>query len=282
MNCIDLHIHSTYSDGTYTPSELIDLAFEKKLKVVALTDHDTIDGVVEFQKSANKKGIIPISGVEISADYKGREIHILGLYVNINCKKLQKFLSKIIQARKKRNKILIKLLNDLGYDITIENVLKYSKGDIIGRLHFALALIEKKYFKSIAEAFDHCLLKGQAGYHSREIPSPKDAICAIHEAGGIAIWAHPAFKVDSPIDFVEKTIKDLKPLGLDGMETFYTTYSEEVHLAMKNIAEKNDFIQTGGSDFHGDNQPLIHIGCGHGHLTVPYSLYEKINQRVGK
>ncbi len=189
---IDLHTHSIASDGSDTPSELLGLALERKLTGIALTDHDTLSGLPEFLARARGENIIAVPGLEISSSLYNKEIHILGLFIDPSSGKLADFLLKTRQNRNSRNSQILEKLNIMGYRITLEELESFAQGESIGRPHLARLLVKKEYFETIQDAFDHCLKRGARAYSPRVLAPPEESIRVIHEAGGLAFWAHPA------------------------------------------------------------------------------------------
>ena len=274
---IDLHTHSTISDGTYTPTELVEYAIEKELKVIALTDHDSVSGIDEFLRASQKhKYLIAVPGVEISVSKGSNEIHIVGLFVDHKSESLNRLLCEVRKHRDDRNIKIIEKLNKLGYDITIDEVIEVASGTTVGRPHFAKVLIEKGYFKNSQDVFDECLKRGQAGYAHRILPSFSRGIREIHEAGGIAIWAHAVWRKKNERSFVRNTLNKLIKADIDGIETQYTSFNEKQSAMLKEMADEYGLLESGGSDFHGENQPSIDLAVGYGDLKVPYEFYEKM------
>jgi 3',5'-nucleoside bisphosphate phosphatase len=274
---IDLHLHSTASDGSYTPKELVELADSLNLGAIALTDHDTLSGLPEFIEHAEKfPGIIPISGVEISVDFAGRELHIVGLFINHNCQPLETMLCEIRKNRNARNELIVKKLQEMDYDITIQEVLDIAGGESIGRPLFAKILIEKGYFSEPQDVFDQCLKRGAPAYCSRILPSPKEAIDAIHEAGGLAIWAHPLHRSQTDRSYLRKVLKELITFNIDGIEAYYTSFTNSQTKAITEVAYEFSISLSGGTDFHGSNQIGIFMGSGRGGLKIPFSVYESL------
>lgn len=276
---IDLHCHSTASDGSCSPSEIVKIAAEKNLAAVALTDHDTVSGIKEFLNTAEKiPDFTAVPGVEVSVDMDGFEAHIVGLFVNYEHPQLNKLLKEIRFNRDNRNARIIEKLQSLGYDITLDEVLELAGGESVGRPIFAKILVQKAYFSERQEVFDNCLKRGQPGYCARILPKPEKAIQLIHDAGGIAIWAHPVHRRKTGRSYVLKTLTKLIELGLDGIETYYSTFSEYQHKLLRGIAEEFSLLESGGSDFHGTNQPGIELGTGYDKNTmhIPCSIYEKL------
>ena len=274
---VDLHTHSTASDGSCTPAEIVNMAAEKGLAAVALTDHDTVSGLEEFMREAeNFPDLQAVPGVEISTDLLGSEAHIVGLFINYNCPSLNKLLKQIRKNRNHRNNLIIAKLRERGYDISLEEILTIAKGESVGRPHFAKILISKGYFSENQEVFDKCLKKGTPGYVKRQLPSPSEAIAEIHNAGGVAIWAHALYRRENEREYVSKTLKILIKAGLDGVETHYTTFSPEQQSLMQEFAERHQLLQSGGSDFHGSAHVKTTLGEGYGNLRVPEELFRQL------
>ncbi len=280
---IDLHTHSTFSDGTFTPEELINLAKKQQLKAIALTDHDTVGGVPTFLEAAKnaESDIIAVPGVEISSTLFNREIHIVGLFIDYHNDFLLDFLTQQRIARHERNVKIIRKLQLKGYDISLEELQEKVSSDAIGRPHIAAALIEKKYFAEPQEIFDSLLRRGRPCFEPRPLPSAEAAIDCIHQANGIAVWAHPVYQPRrGQRHQTRKLAKKLQAFGLDGIEAFYTVYNDHQQQMMQSIAEELGLLESGGSDFHGKNQPKIALGCGYGKLEVPFEVYEKMTQFI--
>ncbi len=296
---IDLHSHSTASDGRLSPQELVDRALSQGLRALALTDHDTVGGIKPFMEAAASGGLEAVPGVEVSASYAKGTMHILGLLVDIENEPFKAFLKKLADGRNIRNPKIIKKMNELGMDITMEEVEKEAGlesgggggGAIdksIGRPHMASVLIRKGYAKDKQEVFDKYLAKGMPCYVSRFVASPEESIAQIHEAGGLAILAHPPYlKADNDQD-MENIVGGLKEQGLDGIEVFYSTHTREQTALCARLAEKFDLVPSGGSDFHGeppinDSTGAVTLGTGiNENLNIPYSVLERIKSRAGK
>ncbi len=277
---IDLHIHSAASDGANTPAEIVELAVGKGLGAIALTDHDTVSGLDEFMCSAKAHPeLAAVPGVEVSVTYRYSSIHITGLFIDHSNKKLSDLLREIRTNRDTRNVQIIRKLNDRGFKITLEEVEAVAAGESVGRPHFAKILIEKGYFKEPQEVFDKCLKRGAPCYVARGLPTPEEAICAIHEAGGLAFWAHPLHRSESSESYVESVLDDFMLCGLDGIEAYYSTFSDIQQKLLLDTARKYGIMVSGGSDFHGANQPGIHIGTGYGSMNIPYSVYDELLRR---
>ncbi len=272
---IDLHTHSIASDGSMSPAELVRHAKDMGLAAVALTDHDTVEGIREALYEGNRIGIEVIPGIEISTNYKP-EMHILGYFLDKeNYSSVQKELEVIRRGREDRNFKIISRLNELGIAITEKEVRAVSSGDTTGRPHFARLLMEKGYVKSMKEAFDKYLGKDGLAYFKRYELEPIDGINLIKKAGGIPVLAHPALLKMNYND-MDKLLLELKKNGLAGIEAIYSENSKEETGNLLRLAIKHKLLVTGGSDYHGTYKNGIEIGFGRGNLKVPYELLEKL------
>ena len=273
----DLHVHSYCSDGSFSPTELIERAKGLGLSAVALCDHNTIMGVKEFLAAAKSAGIEGIAGVEFSTEYKGHELHILGLDIpETECEKVDMWVAGMRRRKKESNLLLIENLQKDGYTITYEEVAKKSVGEP-NRAHVATALWEKGYVSSVQEAFKTLLYPGGKYYVEPRLLNVFDTIAFIKSIGGIAVWAHPFLSVN------EEVVREFLPLaigyGLDGMETQYTKYSEETTEIAKGIAIEFGLLESGGSDFHGLAKPGVEMGTGKGNLKIPLSVWENLKTK---
>jgi len=269
---VDLHTHSTASDGSYSPEELVRLAKESGLFALALTDHDTVDGLPSAVKTAKEVGINFVCGVEISVKFEGKgHFHLLGYFKSPEVPELADVLKKLHEARAKRNEKMLEKLNELGIDISMEELKEIAKGEI-GRPHIAKLLVKKGVVKSFEEAFDKYLKKGAPAYVPKALLSPEEAISLVLKAGGIPVLAHP---ITLKLDYysLKNYIKELKEMGLKGVEAYYTEHTEEFTQEVLKYAKEFDLIVTGGSDFHGENKPDIKLGRGFGNLRVPDECY---------
>ncbi len=279
---VDLHTHSTASDGSSPPGELIRLAREQHLAAVALTDHDTIAGIDEFLAASKDSGVIAVPGVEISTSFDKRELHIVGLFIDQHNLPLNNFLNYIRKKRDARNARIIAKLQNRGYDITLADAAALAGGDVIGRPHIAKVLIEKYEFASIQEVFDKLLKKGRPAYSPREVTTPAEAIEHIHRAHGVAVWAHPIFRQANEYQWCRKAIKYLRSAKLDALEVYYSSFNTEQSAYLLERAEEFDLAPSGGSDFHGFAHGEIQMGVGNGGLRVPYEFYERLRALAEK
>lgn len=275
---IDLHTHSTASDGTYSPAELVRLAKEVGLSALALTDHDTVEGLKEALAEARELGMTFVPGVEISVKFEGPgHCHILGYFVDPDSSVLTETLDLLQKARGERNRKMVARLQALGVDITLEELEELAEGEI-GRPHFATLLVKKGVVKSVEEAFERYLRKGAPAYVPKARLTAEEAFSAIKSAGGLVVLAHPIHLRLSPED-LDRYVAELKTLGLDGIEAYYTEHSREFTALCLEMAGRYDLVPTGGSDFHGHNKPDIKLGRGFGNLRVPDECYERLRRR---
>lgn len=285
---IDLHVHSTRSDGTYSPTELVDYAIEKGLAAFALTDHDTVDGLEEaitYASSLRSAGIDApevIPGVEFSTEYQGKDVHIVGLYIDYNAPKFQKYLVDFVESRTLRNQKMCKLLQEgAGMDITYESLLETFPDCVITRAHYARYMMSKGYVKSISEAFERYIGDNCPYYMPREKVTPAQAIELILSAGGIPVLAHPLLYGMGKAR-LDTLVAELKDAGLIALEAIYSTYTPGDEREMRALADKYDLCISGGSDFHGENKPKLDLGTGYGSLYIPYDvLTELLSKKNG-
>lgn len=282
---VDLHIHSSASDGTVAPEALPAMASAAGLSAIALTDHDTVEGVEKFlacQQDFPELQLIP--GVEFSSRYGARELHIVGLFIDHQHPELQKLMNLMQQERIIRAEAMISKLQTLGYQISWDDLRAVGmQGDVPGRPHFAQVLVNKYNFPDNKSVFERLLKRGAAGYVPRNLPSPEEVIKVIKKASGTAVWAHPFSSHRNENNFISRTIRELKIYGLDAIEVYYSEYNDtKTATALRMIKEYN-LAPSGGSDFHGSIHPDIHLGCGRGNLSVPDSvLNDLLNTRRPK
>lgn len=275
MDYIDLHTHSNASDGTLTPAQLSAYAAQKGLRAFALTDHDTTDGLAEAINTAKEYDIEVIPGIELSASWMGRDIHIVGLDIDYKDYHFQETLKRFQNSRELRNDKMLYLLQKEHIDISRAALEKAFPDSVFTRAHFARFLLDNHYVASMNEAFDRYLGDHAKCFVPREKVTPFQAIQLIHEGGGKAVFAHPVLTRFSK-DRLESLVNELKHAGLDGMETIYSTYSPSDELAMTQLAKRHHLKRSGGSDFHGSNKPHIDLGIGKGNLKIPYSVLENL------
>lgn len=285
MKAIDLHTHTCKSDGSYTPTELVDYAIEKGLAAVAITDHDTTEGLNEALSHAAdlKEKCLPsvevVPGIEFSTKYENQDVHVVGLFIAYDSPMFKQALADFVDSRTNRNRKMCENLRGAGIDITYEKLRARYPDSVITRAHYASYLFEKGYVKSRQDAFSQYLGDHTKYFVPREKVTPVQAVKLILHAGGIPILAHPPL-YHMGNDRLDKLTASLKAEGLMGIETFYSTYSNQDIRDMQRLAAKYDLLFSGGSDFHGTNKPGLDLGCGYGKLFVPEDLLAKMKIRL--
>lgn len=278
---IDLHTHSTNSDGSFSPSELVDEAIKQNISALAITDHDTTDGLEEAIQYAKDKNIRIIPGVELSTAYGSIDIHIIGLFIDYTSTTFQSHLADIIQARTKRNIAMCKKFEEHGIFFTLEDLKKENPNAVLTRAHYATYLYKHGHTKSIKEAFERYVGDHASCYIPRKHISAIEGIRIILEAGGIPILAHPIlYPLSHPN--LNCLVKELTDAGLVGIETTYSTYATGDTARTKKLAKKYNLLESGGSDFHGEFKPNIKLGVGRGNLFVPSSFLDTFETYITK
>lgn len=292
---VDLHVHSHCSDGTCSPTELVDYAMEKGLLAIALTDHDTVDGLSEAIAYADERRrhvealaqegealhvprvpeVVP--GIEFSTEYERQDIHIVGLFIDWETPGFRNALNGFVDSRINRNFKMCQNLRDAGIDISFEGLQEKHPGSVITRAHYAAWLLEKGYVKSQQDAFSQYLGDHTKYFVPREKVTPAQAVDLVLQAGGVPILAHPTlYRMGK--DRLYTLTASLTEAGLMGIEAFYSSYSRQDERDMMRLAERFGLLLSGGSDFHGANKPGLDLGCGYGNLFVPEELLEKIKK----
>jgi predicted metal-dependent phosphoesterase TrpH len=269
QNHIDLHIHSTASDGTLTPSEVVRLALARDLRVIALTDHDTVGGVVEAQVAAAKTEIEVIAGVEINAEGDGTSLHMLGFYVDPQNPFLDEKLRTLRDARLFRARKMLKRLGEMGMPLDWEEVQALAGGESVGRPHVARAMLDQGYVATVKEAFDRFIGPEGPAHIPRLRLSPAETIQVIVEAGGVPVLAHPAHSGPSVVE----RISEFVGCGLRGLEVYYPRHSRGEIEMLLGMCREHGLIATGGTDFHG---PDSEEGVPLGSIYVPMACVEKL------
>jgi predicted metal-dependent phosphoesterase TrpH len=277
---IDLHVHSTASDGSDPPARIIGRAAAAGLEAVALTDHDTVEGLAEARAAAAEHGIRLIPGCELSCEVPTGTMHLLVYFLDDGPGPLQDELARLRDARHTRNERIAAVLRAHGLDVTVADILEESGGGTVGRPHIAGVLLKKGYVTSIQEAFDVWLANGRPAYLGRDRLTPADAIRLTHESGALAVLAHP-MTLGLPAEEEEAFIASLVGLGLDGLECEYGRYTPEERARYHALAAAFGLAPTGGSDYHGTYKPDLAIGTGTGDLAVPESLLVGLEARWG-
>ena len=261
MSTTDLHMHTTFSDGSLSPEELVTKAKNEGFSLIAITDHDTIGGVTEARDAGRKIGVEVIPGLEISAEYGPGTMHILAYGFDPKNEPLGHTLVDLQRYRAERNPRIAAILCDLGYDVDYEEVKKLAGGNMVGRPHFARLLINKGYFDNTQEIFDKLLAKDMPAYLPKRRLDPKKAMELINAAGGKAVLAHPeSLKLDD--SGLESLVKELASFGLGGIEVDYNNHGDQSSQKFRKLAAKFNLFVTGGSDFHGETKPHVKLGQG--------------------
>lgn len=275
---IDLHIHSTYSDGTMNPGRLVEYAKRKGLKAISITDHDTVDGVAEAAGLCNDGKLEFIPGIEVGAEFSGCTIHILGYLFDPNNSGLKKLLQRVQDARNERNEQILFLLKKTGIFISNRELRAISQIGQTGRPHIARALLNKGVVKTIDEAFLRFLRQGAEAYVPRFVYTAEEVFNMIRQAGGIGVLAHPLQLQRMGMD-LHTAIREMTGLGLDGIEVYYPTHSKKTRAALMSYVDEYGLVMTGGSDYHGDIRPGTTLAGGK-NVTVPYDLLKDMKVRA--
>ena len=271
---VDLHTHTTASDGSDSPERLVSAAAELGLSAVAITDHDTTAGLMQAQRAAAAAGIELVAGVELSLEWSGGAMHMLALGVE-NPRWLSSQLEEVREGRRRRNLEMVERLRAQGVEITIEEVRKEGGGGTIGRPHLAAVLVKKGNVADISEAFARYLGRGCPAYVERYRLQPAEAIRLAHRAGGVAILAHP-LTLGLEGGALAAVLAELAEQGLDGMESYYAAYQPATREALATLARRCGLIPSGGSDYHGRFKPETQLGVGRGDLMVRDEVLEEL------
>lgn len=277
---IDLHTHSLKSDGSMTPAQVVREAKRAGLTAIALSDHDTVDGLPEALAEGEKIGVEVIPAIEFSVLSK-TETHILGYFIDYNNDYLKQILKEVVDLRIERNHVTTQKLNELGFDITLEEVRALAPNNFVGRAHFARVLMDKGYTQSVKEGFEKYMSVGKYAYCEKQRLTARDAIEIIEKCGGISFLAHPHLTKLSDDDLKEFLL-ELKGYGLCGIEGYYTDYTPEMQEKYQSLAKELGLMISGGTDFHAKMKPHISIGTGLGNMKIPYSVLEEIKERISE
>jgi 3',5'-nucleoside bisphosphate phosphatase len=281
MNRIDLHTHTTFSDGSFSPTSLVELAHHKGLNILAITDHDTTEGFTEASEAAKSLPLELIPGIELSTEFEERETHMLGYFIDLSNLQFQTRLEGLRVTRLERIQHILDRLHTLQMDISLAEVRQIAGSGTLGRPHIAQMLIEKGYVNGMKEAFERFLGVRGAAYVRRVVPDAAEIITWITEAGGIPILAHPYWE-GLNADETEVSCQRLVEQGLRGLEVFYGSFSPRQISLNLHLARQFDLLVTGGSDFHGTFKPDISLGTGRGALKVPPKVIEHLRQAAGR
>jgi predicted metal-dependent phosphoesterase TrpH len=280
---VDLHVHTSFSDGTLTPREVVREARAKGLSALAITDHDTLDGLEEAKRAGELFGIMVIPGVEISVDLgEGRSSHLLGYGLDGKWNSFGDFLGKMRLSRVERNRAILEKLRSLGLALDPKEITDEADEARIGRPHIAQAMVRKGYVRSVDEAFARYLARGAKAYIPRRRPSCTEAMEAIREAGGVPVLAHPHTVGIEGLAELEMCIGKLVREGLAGVEVLYPDAPFAIRKFLSDLCERWGLLKTGGSDFHGGLKPEVHLGFGRGDLRVPLEWARLLKEAMEK
>lgn len=276
----DLHTHSTYSDGTCTPAEIIAQAETLGLSAVALTDHNTVAGLPDFMAAAQNSSVEAVPGVEISCQYGDTELHLVGLYLPMeNLDVITVYLESLNRKKEESNRQLIRNLNRAGYLLDYDEILQAHPDGTVNRAVIAASMLEKGYVSSINEAFQG-VLSVKAGFY---VPPQRltffNAIALLRYVEAVPVLAHPFLNLKTE-DTLRTCLQEAVPKGLVAMETMYSSYSPETEAAARRIAKEFGLLESGGSDFHGQTKPHISLGFGKGNLAVPASFAQELKNSI--
>lgn len=277
---IDLHMHSIFSDGTLTPTQLVERAKKNKIEVMAITDHDNVDGLKEGRTEAEKVGITFVNGIEVSADFKNKDIHILGYFLNLEDQIFLEWLKNLQKKRRNRTLEMLKKLSRLGIEISLAEVQDEALGNVMGRPHIAKMIIKKGFATTMDEVFDRYLGDGKPAYVPKVGVDMLEVVKKLKANGAVVILAHPHL-ISHSDDTVVNIIDSLVKSGLDGLELYYPNIDIRKKNKLLKIANKRGLILTGGSDFHGLNRPGIDLGIGNISMEVFEKMVEK-KEKVDK
>src|SRR5579884_2074690 len=275
---VDLHLHTTLSDGRLTPCELVRHAHARGVRWLAITDHDTTDGLPEAEAEAARLGLELIPGIELSTDLGALSVHVLGYFLAYKDPVLQERLALLRDDRVYRARRMVERLGELGYPIAWERVLQIAGEGVVGRPHIAQALLEAGYVGSITEAFDRFIADHGPAYVERMKLTPAEAIAMVHAAGGVAAVAHP---YDAPD--VDALVADLAAAGIDGVETYYQGYTPERVGHLADLAAEYGLVPTGGSDYHGFPMgSATEVDNDVGSVLVPDDTVDRLRARAAR
>lgn len=281
MSRIDLHTHTNFSDGSFSPAALVELAHKQGLNILAITDHDTTDGLAEALEATQALPLELIPGIELSTEFQGRETHMLGYFIDPADSQFQARLERLRETRLDRIQHILERLRTLNVEISLAEVEQVAGIGTIGRPHIAQVLIEKGYVKGMKEAFERFLGVRGAAYVRRVVPEAAEIITWITDAGGVPILAHPYWEGLNANETVI-ACRTMVDQGLRGLEVFYGTFSARQISSNLHLARQFDLLVTGGSDFHGSFKPEISIGTGRGSLNVPSTVTDRLRQAAGQ
>jgi hypothetical protein len=277
---IDLHVHTSASDGELSPGEVVHAAKEAGLGAIAVTDHDTVAGLPDALAAGRRENLEVVPGVEISAEFPGGTMHILGYFIDFTSVPFLAALREFQRNRAERNPRILAKLAALGLPLEYGAVLAKARGETVGRPHIAAAMIETGYVRSADEAFGKYLARGAPAYVERRRATPQEAIRLVHEAGGAAVLAHPR-QLNRPMLEIRRAVAQLAELGLQGLEVYHTDHTADETRAYRLWADELGLVATGGTDFHGGRiRDGTRLGVGRGNLRIPYEILAQLRQHL--
>lgn len=279
---IDLHTHTLASDGSDTPAELVRKAADARLFAIALTDHDTMDGLGEAQKAAAQYGLVVIPGCEIAVRHGEGELHLLGLWTPQDSPGLKKALAQQRRRRTERNEAMLGALDRLGLCLDMEEVLRFSGKESVGRPHIARALVHRGYVGTIREAFERYIGEGKSAFVPRRILTPEEGIGLLAGAGATVALAHPFLGKGMTIDALDRLLGEFKHYGLTVLEAYHSAHDAGAVRACLALAARHGLLLTGGSDYHGTAKPGVYLGRGKGGMRIPGLLLDKLKEERHK
>lgn len=277
---VDLHTHSTASDGSDPPARLVELAVESSLTALALTDHDTQEGIAAAETAADGSGLELIPGVELSLEFDGGGMHLIVLWLRPGPGPLQDRLEELRQGRDTRNLQIVESLTGVGLPLTIEEVLEEAGGGSVGRPHIAAVMVARGYVPDIRSAFDLWLGKGKPGYVGRPRLDPEEAVSLARESGAVPVLSHPHTLGITTAPEMADLLTQLKRAGLVGLEAVYGAYRRHERDGYSDLARRFGLVPSGGSDYHGTYKPGLLLGSGYGDLVVPAELLEELREHA--
>jgi predicted metal-dependent phosphoesterase TrpH len=276
---VDLHVHSTASDGSLSPSAVVGAAAEAHLAAIALTDHDTVAGLPEAVEAGRSAGIEVLTGVELSVNWPGSTMHMLGYALDPSSPPLVEALATFRRNRDERNPKILDRLVEMGMPLEYEAVAAKAGGESVGRPHIAQAMVEAGYVRDTGTAFRRYLARGAPAYVERRRAEPEEAIAVIRAAEGAAVLAHPG-QLQRPMEEVRHIIARFRDAGLDGLEAWHPDHTAQDMAVYQRMAEELGLVVTGGTDFHGHLRQDVRLGVGRGNLRIPYAVVAQLRERL--
>jgi predicted metal-dependent phosphoesterase TrpH len=281
MSQIDLHTHTTASDGTLDPADLVRKAASDGLKAVAITDHDTVGGLSQALRAGEETGVEVIPGCELSIDFKSGQMHILGLFLPDPPQGLQATLDDLQDRRNNRNDRILGMLKNAGVDVELEEIQELAGEASIGRPHIARVLVQKGVVENIDQAFKQYIGPGGAAYVPKDKIDPETGIRLLKQEGATVILAHP-YSLETDTEELRELLGRLKEQGLEGMEAYYSEHTPEQTQTYLQLCDEFDLLVSGGSDFHGSVKEDVGLGTGKGNLDLPYDLVRRMREARGE